>query len=227
MEFKRVPLDTLVLDPQNARTHSKKNHDAVRASISEFGQVEVLVVQKSSNIVIGGNCRLKEMRRLGHKEAWVAEVDVDDTKAKRLALTLNRTGELAGWDDKMLASLMSDLEKAGDLDNLGWNDVELDKILADADSGWLDELDQLDPLDEASKDETSKPTGLDENESGSQELVNPGLGKSAVTATIVFDDEGQQKRFRRFVRWCRQSFPDETMAGALDQYIQGIQDEPV
>ncbi len=225
MEFKRVPLDTLVLDPQNARTHSKKNHDAVRASISEFGQVEVLVVQKSSNIVIGGNCRLKEMRRLGHKEAWVAEVDVDDTKAKRLALTLNRTGELAGWDDKMLASLMSDLEKAGDLDNLGWNDVELDKILAEADSGWLDELEQLEPLTERPNNPAPKPTSFDDDDSGSQELVNPGLGRSTVTATLVFDNDDQQKRFRKFLRWCRKSFPEETMAGALDQYIQGIQDE--
>jgi hypothetical protein len=145
-----MELDSLVLDPQNARTHNKKNQEAVRASISEFGQVEVLVVQKGSNVVIGGNCRLKEMRRLGHKEAWVAEVDVDDTKAKRLALALNRTGELAGWDDKVLGKLLVDLESAGDMDNLGWNDVELDKILSDVETGWLDELDQDAPLPEGS-----------------------------------------------------------------------------
>ena len=224
MEFKRMDLDALVLDPQNARTHNKKNQEAVRASISEFGQVEVLVVQKGSNIVIGGNCRLKEMRRLGHKEAWVAEVDVDDTKAKRLALALNRTGELAGWDDKVLGSLMADLEKADDMLNLGWNDVELDKILADADSGWLDELEQIEPLADMPDNPAPKPTNFDDD-SGEQELVNPGLGRSTVTATLVFDNDSQQKRFRKFLRWCRKSFPEETMAGALDQYIQGVQDE--
>ena len=224
MEFKRMDLDALVLDPQNARTHNKKNQEAVRASISEFGQVEVLVVQKGSNIVIGGNCRLKEMRRLGHKEAWVAEVDVDDTKAKRLALALNRTGELAGWDDKVLGSLMADLEKADDMLNLGWNDVELDKILADADSGWLDELEQIEPLADMPDNPAPKPTNFDDD-SSEQELVNPGLGRSTVTATLVFDNDSQQKRFRKFLRWCRKSFPEETMAGALDQYIQGVQDE--
>ena len=224
MEFKRMDLDALVLDPQNARTHNKKNQEAVRASISEFGQVEVLVVQKGSNIVIGGNCRLKEMRRLGHKEAWVAEVDVDDTKAKRLALALNRTGELAGWDDKVLGSLMADLEKADDMLDLGWNDVELDKILADADSGWLDELEQIEPLADMPDNPAPKPTNFDDD-SSEQELVNPGLGRSTVTATLVFDNDSQQKRFRKFLRWCRKSFPEETMAGALDQYIQGVQDE--
>ena len=197
----------------------------MRASISEFGQVEVLVVQKGSNVVIGGNCRLKEMRRLGHKEAWVAEVDVDDTIAKRLALALNRTGELAGWDDKVLASLMADLEKADDVLNLGWNDVELDKILADADSGWLDELEQLEPTDNPDNP-ASMSEGLDD-ESADQELINPGLGKSAVTATIVFDDEGQQKRFRKFIRWCRKTHPTGTMAGSLDLYLKGIEDEQV
>ena len=158
MEFKRMDLDALVLDPQNARTHNKKNQEAVRASISEFGQVEVLVVQKGTNIVIGGNCRLKEMRRLGHKEAWVAEVDVDDTKDKRLALALNRTGELAGWDDNVLSAMMNDLEKAGDMENLGWSDVELDKILANAETGWLDELDQLEPAPEPEDKPAKKHT---------------------------------------------------------------------
>ena len=216
MEFKRVDLDTLVLDPQNARTHSKKNQEAVRASISEFGQVEVLVVQKGTNVVIGGNCRLKEMRRLGHKEAWVAEVDVDETKAKRLALALNRTGELAGWDDKVLASMMNDLEKAGDIANLGWSDVELDKILADADAGWLDELEQLEPAPEPEENKTSKPS----NEPNEYDLISLGMEADGITATIVFDNEKQQERFSQFVSWCQKTYPSQTIAECLDKYIK-------
>ena len=132
---------------------------------------------------------------------------------------------MGGWDDKVLASLMADLEKADDVLNLGWNDVELDKILADADSGWLDELEQLEPTDNPDNP-ASMSEGLDD-ESADQELINPGLGKSAVTATIVFDDEGQQKRFRKFIRWCRKTHPTGTMAGSLDLYLKGIEDEQV
>ena len=226
MEFKEVAIDGLVLDPQNARLHNDRNKNAVRASISEFGQVEVLVVQKGTNIVIGGNCRLQEMRRLGHETAWVAEVDVDDTKAKRLGLALNRTGELAGWDDKVLSSLMNELEKADDTLNLGWNDVELDKILADADAGWLDELEQVEP-EQGADSVATRPENDDGEGPGDEELVNPGLGVSAITATIVFDDDAQQKRFRRFVRWCRKTHPTETMSASLDLHIQGIVDEQV
>jgi len=210
MNLKEVQIDTLVLDPQNARTHSNKNKDAVRASISEFGQVEVLVVQKGTNVVIGGNCRLQEMRRIGISKAWVAEVDVDDSKAKRLALTLNRTGELAGWDDKILGKLLGELESVGDMDNLGWNDVELDKILSDVETGWLDDLEQLEPTGDPDNP-APMPTNFDD-ESDEQELINPGLGRST---------------FRKFVRWCRKTHPTETMAGSLDLHIQGIEDEPV
>jgi hypothetical protein len=226
MEFKQVAIDGLVLDPHNARLHNDRNKDAVRASISEFGQVEVLVVQKGTNVVIGGNCRLQEMRRLGHETAWVAEVDIDDTKAKRLALALNRTGDLAGWDDKVLSALMIELEKSDDSLNLGWNDVELDKILADADSGWLDEFEQIEP-EQGADSLAPRPENGDGEGPGSEELVNPGLGASTITATIVFDDEAQQKRFRKFVRWCRKTYPSETMAASLDLHIQGVGDEPV
>ena len=66
-----------------------------------------------------------------------------------------------------------------------------------------------------------------DNGSSEDELINPGLGKSAVTATIVFDDEDQQKRFRKFIRWCRKTYPTGTMAGSLDLYLKGIEDEQV
>ena len=215
MEFKEVPLDWLVLDPQNARLHNDRNKNAVRASLSEFGQVEVLVIQKGTNIVIGGNCRLQEMRRLGHETAWVAEVDVDDTKAKRLALALNRTGELAQWDDKMLGKLLGELESEGDLAGVGWNDVEMDRLLADADSGWLDDV-ETDPAQGAD----SVTTGA-ANVDG-DEVVAPGLGAAPITETIVFDDDAQLKRFHKFVRWCAKTYPTETLGSSLDLHIQGI-----
>lgn len=140
MELQQVPIDTLVLDPENARLHNDRNKDSVRASIKEFGQVEVLVIQKGTNRVIGGNCRLQEMRRLGHDKVWVAEVDVDDKKANKLALALNRTSELAEWDDKVLGKLLAELENDRDLSGLGWNDSEVDKLLADTEDQWLASL---------------------------------------------------------------------------------------
>ena len=166
MNLKEVSIDTLVMDPNNARTHNARNQDAVRTSISEFGQVEVLVVQKGTNVVIGGNCRLQEMRRLGHKKVWIAEVDVDGTKAKRLALALNRTGELGQWDDKVLGRLLSELEAAEDLDGVGWSDSEMDRLMADSEGDWLS---GLGPEDSQIENDSSLQSAADELDAPSGE----------------------------------------------------------
>lgn len=99
------PLADLHEDPANVRRHPERNRAAVRASLAEFGQVETLVVQAGTGRVLGGNCRLAELRSLNVKEAWCIEVDIDGPAATRLALALNRTAELATWDEHLLDSL--------------------------------------------------------------------------------------------------------------------------
>ena len=58
LKIQRVDLDSLKLDPNNAREHGEENLEAIAASLKQFGQVEPLVVQKRSRQVIGGNGRL-------------------------------------------------------------------------------------------------------------------------------------------------------------------------
>ena len=65
LKVKRVPLDTLHLDPANARVHPEENLAAIEASLRRFGQAEPLVVQAKSGRVIGGNGRLVAMKKLG------------------------------------------------------------------------------------------------------------------------------------------------------------------
>ncbi len=77
LKLKRVPLETLHLDPSNAREHGPENLDAIEASLSRFGQAEPLVVQKSTGRVIGGNGRLVAMKKLGWSECEVVELDID------------------------------------------------------------------------------------------------------------------------------------------------------
>ena len=121
-----VSLDQLHEDPGNVRRHGDRNRAAVRASLREFGQVEPLVVQAGTGRVLGGNCRLAELRALGQTEALVLEVDVAGVDATRLALALNRSAELAEWSPD-LGLLLADLEDLGDL----WSDKELEALLAE------------------------------------------------------------------------------------------------
>ena len=133
LNLSTVALSELRPDPANPRTHDARNLAAIAASLREHGQVEPLLVQKSTMMVIGGNGRAEAMRSLGWKQARVALLDVSDTEARKLSIALNRTGELAGWDEAVLARHLSDLselEGAFDVEGLGFSTAEMDALVA-------------------------------------------------------------------------------------------------
>ncbi len=133
LNLSTVALADLRPDPANPRTHDARNLAAIAASLREHGQVEPLLVQQSTMMVIGGNGRAEAMRSLGWKQARVALLDVSDTEARKLSIALNRTGELAGWDEAVLArhlSELSELDGAFDVEGLGFTGAELDALVA-------------------------------------------------------------------------------------------------
>jgi hypothetical protein len=131
----RVPLDSLHLDPSNARLHPERNLEAIKGSLARFGQVEPLVVQKGTRRIIGGNGRLVAMRELGFTHADVVEVEIDDHGATALGIALNRSGSLGEWDVPALAALLDSLRAEGALDGVGYTESEIDELLADLDQG--------------------------------------------------------------------------------------------
>ena len=132
-----VPLDSLVADDRNARTHGDKNMAAIAGSLAQFGQVEPLVVSARDRRVLGGNGRLEAMRGLGWTEAKIVEVTLSDEEERALALALNRTSELAGWDVDCLAEQTEMLADSGfDLGTIGWGEDELSRLWA---SDWQPE----------------------------------------------------------------------------------------
>src|SRR5262245_4300232 len=126
-----VPIDALHLDPSNARLHPEENLDAIVASLKRFGQAEPLVVQAGTNRVIAGNGRLVAMRKLGWTECDIVDLDVDDLKATALGIALNRTAELAEWDEPVLARLLEELKKEDALDGIGYSTDDIDTLLKD------------------------------------------------------------------------------------------------
>ncbi|MBL8841974.1 MAG: DNA modification methylase [Planctomycetes bacterium] len=129
MQVQRVALSSLEFWPQNARKHGPVNHEAIKASLKTFGQAEPLVVQASTKQVIGGNGRLAAMRELGWKECDVVELHLDDQKAAALGLALNRTSELASWDEPVLADILKQLDAAGELGATGFSHDDLGELL--------------------------------------------------------------------------------------------------
>ena len=117
MNLETVTIESLKLDPNNARKHSKRNLDAIAASLEKFGQRKPIVVH--NGVVIAGNGTLEAAKTLGWKEIGVSvcPADWDADTAKAYALADNRSSELAEWDNLILSNQLLDL------DGLGW-DIE-------------------------------------------------------------------------------------------------------
>jgi ParB-like chromosome segregation protein Spo0J len=134
LQIKTVRLDELHNDPANVRLHDKRNLQSIIASLKEFGQVEPLVVQQGTRKVIGGNGRLEAMRELGWQECGIVEFELDHLKATALGITLNRTAELASWDDDALIKQLKALEEEGySIEAAGFDQKEFDALCKKAD----------------------------------------------------------------------------------------------
>jgi DNA modification methylase len=129
LSIKRVALSTLVSDPANARLHGEENLDAIIASLRRFGQAEPLVVQAGTNRVIAGNGRLAAMTKLGWTGCDIVELAVDDLNATALGIALNRTAELAEWDEKTLGKLLRELRDENAIDGVGYSEADIDELL--------------------------------------------------------------------------------------------------
>ncbi len=129
LTVRRVPLASLVPDPSNPRAHDEPNLTAIEASLRRFGQAEPLVVQAGTGRVIGGHGRLVAMQRLGWTEADVVGLEVDDLTATSLGIALNRTAELAEWDEPVLARLLEQLRVDDALSGVGFHPDEIDELL--------------------------------------------------------------------------------------------------
>jgi DNA modification methylase len=140
--FEKVAIDKLIPYARNARTHSKEQVLQLRASLREFGFVNPVIVDKELNIIAGHG------RILAAKEEGISEVPcvfvehLTEAQKRAYILADNRLAMNAGWDNDMLSVELSDLQGADfDLALLGFDDKELEKLLADGDDNAVEDDD--------------------------------------------------------------------------------------
>lgn len=138
MNLQQIAIADLQLDKRNARRHPERNRKATRASLDRFGQVEAIVVQASTMRIVGGNCRVQELRDAGEVEVWANVVDLTDREADALAIALNRTADMAEWEPVNLQAVLADIRASSPDEDLHgvlgamYSDAELDALLAQA-----------------------------------------------------------------------------------------------
>ncbi len=119
------PIESLTLDPRNARRHTDKDLDETRKSLLAHGMRGVVIVQKKGSelIVRAGNGRVMIARQLGWTHLPCDIYEEDDAEAVAFAIRHNKTGENAEWDTDVLASLKEEFSLS--LDELGFDQIDL------------------------------------------------------------------------------------------------------
>ena len=137
--IERRPVEQITAYPHNARTHSNAQINQIAASIREFGFVNPILIG-TDNTLIAGHARLRAACRLGMKEVPVIVLaHLSESQRRALVLADNQLALNAGWDEELLRLELAALrEQDFNLDLLGFDDGELDRLLAADDTGALE-----------------------------------------------------------------------------------------
>jgi len=121
-ELPRRPVASLVPAARNARTHSAAQVQAIAASIVEFGFNNPVLIDDAGGIV-AGHGRVLAAQALGLETVPVVVLGhLNETQRRAYLLADNRLGELAGWDDALLADELRQLAHLHvDLNALGFD----------------------------------------------------------------------------------------------------------
>ena len=153
VKLEQVPIDKLVPYARNARTHSKEQIAQLRASLREFGFVSPAVIDSKYNILVGHG-RVQAAREEGYNTIpCVFAENLTDAQKRAYILADNQLALNAGWDEEMLSVELSDLkDESFDLSLLGFDEKDLEKLMAGPDDGGAqdDDFDLSAALEKAS-----------------------------------------------------------------------------
>lgn len=131
-----VPIGSLTPYPRNPKKH---DIPALRASLRKYGLYRPIAVQESTGFIIAGNGTHEAAALEGYTEIAAVFLDVDDDTAARIVAADNRTHDLGGYDERILADLLSSLAEAeAGLAGTGYDTDTLDALLSHVSD--LDEL---------------------------------------------------------------------------------------
>ena len=109
LEIELLATTALVLNPRNARRHSRRQIKKIARTISNLGWAAPLIIDEMS-VVLCGNGRLEAALELGLQEVPCVRItDLSEPEKVALAIADNKLGDESGFDDAMLKSLLTEL----------------------------------------------------------------------------------------------------------------------
>lgn len=160
MQTEIMKLEDIIPADYNPRIELKAGdteYDALTNSISRFGLVEPLIVNKRNNVLIGGHQRLNVLKKMGVEETEVIVVDLPEEKEKQLNVSLNKIeGE---WDMYKLEEVLKDIN-VDDIIYTGFSEEEIGNIIGINNEEQIDDIvEEFDVEDkEPEEEEQTTPT---------------------------------------------------------------------
>lgn len=220
-----VPVESLTPDPRNARKHSRKNLDAIKASLRTHRQYQPLVVQRDGMVVRAGNGRLQAAKELGWTHVAVMLVETaSEAEAIALAIADNWTSDTAEWDIEILLDEITKLRDS-DFEIEGFGDDDFAHFAAEAEklaAAAFAEHEEEDAQEHGpglSLATAPEPIGETDasRDASAGAIVSPGLLKFE----IIFNSPEEHERFGEMLKMLRTRYPNhENTAARLDAWIQ-------
>ena len=144
MKIEQIQTEKLIPYARNSRTHSDEQIAQIMASIKEFGFTNPILIDEDGQI-IAGHGRTVAAQRLQMKAVPCIRLShLTPAQKKAYVIADNKLALNAGWDDELLKIELSELrEEDFDLSLTGFDDDELNKLLAEAVTEGLVDEDQV------------------------------------------------------------------------------------
>lgn len=131
MRVVNIPIGELRPHPRNFRSHGERQLRELQASLRQYGWARNVVVA-SDKVILAGHGIVEAARLNGLRTApcEVLQIPSTDPKAEKFLALENLVSRLADDDDQQLAALLADIQRSEGLDGTGYDDAELDALIA-------------------------------------------------------------------------------------------------
>jgi len=107
------------------------DYEKLKRSIEQFGYVDLLIWNKTTEHIVGGHQRAKVLMDLGYEEVDCVVVEMDETQEKALNVALNKIS--GDWDKDKLALVIADIQGMDfDVSFTGFDPAEIDDLFRDS-----------------------------------------------------------------------------------------------
>lgn len=143
-------IDSLIVNPRNSRTHSRKQTLQIANSIKSFGFVNPILIDCDA-MIIAGHGRWMAAKELGLSSVPVIIVDhLTESERRALVIADNKIAQNSGWDSELLAlelgeltELLPEIDVDLDISITGFETAEIDLLLDDHEGVSPDPADQV------------------------------------------------------------------------------------